>query len=689
VIPSGEGPGLTGLELSRINECIHDLGKDRALPPQERDHLRAFYTQEQNRLKLQLVVLGAAERVELCENMLQEAEKALDFARSEAGRQEITRSWQVRVGSESVAGTANISRPDSSVDDPEEAEIRKAQSQRSLAEAAVIKARSELQTALTKARSELQTASAELERLSVTDSKWTEAETAAKRWESSRKWEAITPEELRPAVEAIRHTFEHYGCWRPTDCTISLCFAALHPESPDHLGRAELQDLAPYRRFLMALLGPQVERLLLGSNHPAPVIFKSYLDVLQAALKIAVSANFKEVFEIAKARSDLLGMHPVEWAKRHIEILLAFQKGGIRLWIKEVCDRMDHSRAALDDDAIFWGSWRAPRFIHMKPAGNTPYEQAREWEREELARSEELLEGLAEHVTVYLRIHLGEVARAAHVEFAKQDSNRMHVSRLEQSNRGTPARHTPPLVVGTQTPDVWRSLHEIFRELAEEELRLAPRNTGDRWLRAYVDYKDRRVACGQWHLSEGVNESFHGRFEVEATRAGIALRSTVSGEAGDVWLHHVFLDLLEHKSKLLFAASKDGGTIVRACEASALYCARLEKQALIEGQRSGASAVEGSAVLSSTEVVAGRPDTAADEPRKDTQREAVMKKVQNPHKFNVLSIQEAALYFDVQPRSIYRWSLAGDLRAGARRGSITIESILKLEKRRSRRRRDR
>jgi len=531
-ILNGDGPGLTGLKLSGVKELLRDLGTDNVLPPQERADLRAFYTHEQKRLKLQLVVLGNAERVKSCEDALQEAGKALDFARSEDGRQDARRKWQTRIGSDALGASGeNLSGPSSSTGNPEEKEIRKAEGQHSLAEAT-----------LAKACSELQTASAELERLSRVDGKWKEAESAAKRWELSRKWEAITPEELRRAVEAIRHTFEHYACWRPKQSTMKLCFAALHPESPDDLGRAEVQDLASYRRFLMALLGPQVERLLLGSNHPAPVIFKSYLDVLEAALKIALRANFKQIFEIAKARIDLLCVHPVEWAKRHIEILLAFQKRGIRLWIKEVCDRMDHSRAALDDDAIFWGSWRAPRLIHMKPAGNTPYEQAREWEREELSTSEELLEGLAEHVTVFLRIDLDEVARAAHIEFAKQGSTREQVARHEESNRGTPTRSTPPPVAGTQPPDVWRSLHEIFRALAEEELRLAPRNTGDRWLRAFVDYKDKTIACGLWHLSEGVNESFHERFEVEATRAGIALRSTVSGEAGDVWLHHVFLD---------------------------------------------------------------------------------------------------------------------------------------------------
>jgi len=425
-----------------------------------------------------------------------------------------------------------------------------------------------------------------------------------------------------------------------------------------------------------------VERLLLGANHPAPVIFKSYLDVLESALKIALRANFKEMFEVAKARTDLLGMHPVEWAKRHLQILISEQKPGIRLWIKKVCDPMDLSRAAMGEDAIFWGSWRAPRLIHMKPAGNTPYEQADAWTREELVRSEELLESRAERLTDFLRIDLGEVARGAHVEFAKQDSARVRVPRQEDSSRGIPTRSTPPPAAGTQPPDIWRSLQETFRTLAEEELSLAPHNTGERWLRAYVDYKDRTIASGLWRLSEGVNESFRERFDVEATRAGIALKSAVSGEARDVWLHHVFSDLLEHESKLLSAASNDGGIVMRVCEASALYCARREKQALVDATAPALSAVQGSVLGSSS------TEGAADDPRKGKLREAVITKVQNPHKYKVLSVLEAALYFEVQSRTIYRWLLVGDLRAGVRRGSITIESVLKLEKSRSRKRRE-
>jgi hypothetical protein len=77
------------------------------------------------------------------------------------------------------------------------------------------------------------------------------------------------------------------------------------------------------------------------------------------------------------------------------------------------------------------------------------------------------------------------------------------------------------------------------------------------------------------------------------------------------------------------------------------------------------------------------------DPRREMFREAVIKKVKSPHLYRSLSTPEVAAYFDVEPRTIHRWRVDGDLRRGARRGSITIESVLKLEKRRSRKRQNR
>jgi hypothetical protein len=133
---------------------------------------------------------------------------------------------------------------------------------------------------------------------------------------------------------------------------------------------------------------------------------------------------------------------------------------------------------------------------------------------------------------------------------------------------------------------IWHGFHVEFKALAEEELRKDPNNRGDRWLRAYLTRDDETGE--EWHVSAGVDEGFRARFEVLATRAGITLRAQVlTIPPLEFWLHALFENLLEDRSAELFAANKEtGGIILRVCEASATYCARLEKTAL--GQPVGA-----------------------------------------------------------------------------------------------------
>ena len=50
------------------------------------------------------------------------------------------------------------------------------------------------------------------------------------------------------------------------------------------------------------------------------------------------------------------------------------------------------------------------------------------------------------------------------------------------------------------------------------------------------------------------------------------------------------------------------------------------------------------------------------------QRRAVIAKVEDTAKYTFLTTPEAALYFEVKPRTIYRWRDKGELRDGARRG---------------------
>jgi hypothetical protein len=70
----------------------------------------------------------------------------------------------------------------------------------------------------------------------------------------------------------------------------------------------------------------------------------------------------------------------------------------------------------------------------------------------------------------------------------------------------------------------------------------------------------------------------------------------------------------------------------------------------------------------------------------DRRRAVIISKVKSPKYYRVLTIEEATLYFEVGNRTIYRWLEEEKLRSGARRGSITIESIRRLEARRSRKR---
>jgi len=622
VLPDEEGPGQIGVALSWTNRRIRDLDSDRTISKEERDLLRLYYTREREKFLWKLRVFSETEKI-----------KAFERAPRADGEAHRAGNGDGAVGE-----------------------------------------------AFLKARSELKKASAALEYLCREDADWKKHEALTFKWEGSREWQAITPEELLPAVEAIRHKIEHYGFWRPRESTMKLCFAALHPELNPDATRVNTEGVAPYKRFLVGLLGQRVENLLLGPDQAAPVIFKSYLNVLENAMKAAIGEGFQSMFEVAEARADVLGMHPVEWTRRQLDILISAEKFGIRLWVQRVCDIVDSANAVTLDDSLYSGSWRAPRLIHMQPAGNTHYDQARAWEREDLFRSQELLEGRAEQTTVFLRLDLGELARAAHVQLAKREHpKRQFLPRADKVDQALPRSSDPPFG-RTSAPDFWRSLHDRFAVLANEETTLAPRNLGDRWLRAYGDYRNTTEVSGEWSLSESVHENFRERFEVEATRAGIALGSLLSGEPLTLWLHHLFTDLLQHNSKLLFAATEEGGTIIRTCEASAIYCARLEKQALIEG-RNPPKGVQSPASDS-------RP-TGPYDPRKDTVREAVIKKVQNPHLYTSLSTPEAAAYFEVQPRTIHRWTIEGDLRCGARRGSITIESILRLEKNRSRKRRHR
>lgn len=145
----------------------------------------------------------------------------------------------------------------------------------------------------------------------------------------------------------------------------------------------------------------------------------------------------------------------------------------------------------------------------------------------------------------------------------------------------------------------WQEFHNRFMQIANEEERIERAAPKDRLLRAYCDYKEhpeiflekgkpeqgrfcllKAPETGLWMLSDGVNENFQERFRTLAARAGVTLGSPKGTDPEDFWLHRLYLDLRENNSDQLFAASNEGGVILRICEASATYCARVERKAV-------------------------------------------------------------------------------------------------------------
>jgi hypothetical protein len=652
VFEKHEGPGLVGVDLSHIKKYLRDLARDDRLPAEERANLRTYYSQREQKLHAKLVLFEKKENVQSWEQWLQTTKQALDLAHS----------------GESANRPGGLAEAAPKQDQTSGA----AQAQYSAAE-----------QGLAKAQEELRKATSHLESLFRNSPNLDTQEAAARKWRLTRKWEASTPDELKPAVEGARHTIEHYGFWQSKQSAEKLCYAALHPTDPSAHEPSGSDDLVPYRRFLVGLLGPQTEQKLLNADHPAPVIFKSYSDVLQSAMKLLIRRGFRLILEIAEAGSSVLDSHPVEWTKRQLEILVSAEKSGMRSWVQSVCDPLNLSSATLSDDSIFRGEWRAPRLIHMRPAGNTAYDAATCWSREALVKSQEILDGFAIHFTTFLELELDEVAREAHFQFIKR--NGIGSQTWQAKEKASPVAPISTQSVGeNQTPEVWHRLREKFRALADEEAKLAPTNVPQPWLRAFGDYKD-ETASGQWLLSAGVNEYLREHFEVEATRAGIALGSTVAGEPLTVWLHHLYSHLFENKSKLLFAASEQGGMIIKVIEASAIYCARLEKLALVQGGQ-GPPVIPVNPVKESEKM---QTDVSAEDSRESALREAVIKKVHSPERFTVLSIPETALYFETSERTIHRWLAERSLKPGARRSSVTIESVLALRNKKMRKPRTR
>jgi hypothetical protein len=124
----------------------------------------------------------------------------------------------------------------------------------------------------------------------------------------------------------------------------------------------------------------------------------------------------------------------------------------------------------------------------------------------------------------------------------------------------------------------WKKLHNDFNALKEAEDGIARERVPVTHCYAYVTYSESgEVGC--W-VEDVPSESLGARFDLAASEAGLALGCPQGTPPEDYWLSRLSLDLRENGSEHLRMYSRTAGMIERVFEASAIFCSRLELQAI-------------------------------------------------------------------------------------------------------------
>jgi hypothetical protein len=135
------------------------------------------------------------------------------------------------------------------------------------------------------------------------------------------------------------------------------------------------------------------------------------------------------------------------------------------------------------------------------------------------------------------------------------------------------------LVAACPTMNPWKRFRNEFKALMEEEDRIVrQRELGDRFY-ALVLYRE-SGEFGSWSFAGSATESLQARFELLATEAGIALSSPPGTLPHVYWLHCLFEDLRANNSPHIRINTDAGAFIEKLFEASATFCARLDRRYL-------------------------------------------------------------------------------------------------------------
>ena len=148
------------------------------------------------------------------------------------------------------------------------------------------------------------------------------------------------------------------------------------------------------------------------------------------------------------------------------------------------------------------------------------------------------------------------------------------------------------------------AFQNAFKALMEEEDGIVQQRGLQDFCHAFVIFEESGEFDG-W-IESGATESLRARFELLATKAGIALGSPLGMFAQTFWLQSLFLDLRANRSSYIQVYSPPIGIIERLFEASAIFCARLDRRSLENAAMYSEDCVfEGKAVDQGTEVTEG------------------------------------------------------------------------------------
>jgi hypothetical protein len=138
-------------------------------------------------------------------------------------------------------------------------------------------------------------------------------------------------------------------------------------------------------------------------------------------------------------------MHPVEWAKTHLKLLIREELPHVARWIKSACDGL---LPPHNEDSISWGTWRAPGLVDMQPSGLAIYDPANAWGREDEQHTQELLARRSSTLIRLVELDLDNAAGNAHVACAKRGIPKVQAKKSPP--QAEVAAKGPPITKGAE-----------------------------------------------------------------------------------------------------------------------------------------------------------------------------------------------------------------------------------------------